>query len=273
MLRSLPELMILIKGMVTSLRPAFSAMVLLLLITYVFAIAMVNMFPSEHPFRVEKIPANDVGFFYSVPDAMHSLIVFATFLDDLSVFVYPIKDEHILYLVPVFIYIALSNMVVFNMLIGVMCAVITGVATEEKEQMMIEKVQEQFGAIAAKLDTNFDKLISWDEFARIVEYPEAIQALEAMNVDPEVLIEIAEDLFVEDGQPVCLTFDELMNLVLDMRGGQQSKVSDVMHVQKSFSKKFLRVTNRIETLEKRADEMIDKLQTFFRSQQTAPPDR
>lgn len=259
MLRSLPELMILIKGMVSALRPALSALSLLFIITYVFAIAFVNFFPSDHRFRVGPIPTEELGFFYNVPHAMHSLIVFATFLDDLSMFVYPIKEESVLYLIPVFAYIVLSNMVVFNMLIAVMCAVITGVAIEEKESMIIDKVHEKFGHVVTQLDTNMDSLLSWEEFEKIVSIPEAIAALESVNVDPEALIDAAEDFFLEDGQYVSVTFEEFMTMVLDMRGGQQAAVKDIMSVSKRFTKKFLRVQSRMDELEHKADLILDKL--------------
>jgi len=219
----------------------------------------VNFFPNDHEFRAEPIPTSDVGFFYNVPHAMHSLIVFATFLDDLSVFVYPIKSESEMYLIPVFMYIVLSNMVVFNMLIAVMCAVITGVAIEEKESMIIDKVHEKFGNVVTQLDTNKDELLSWEEFTKIVLLPDAIHALDSVNVDPEALIDAAEDFFVEDGQQVSVTFEEFMTMVLDMRGGQQAAVKDIMSVSKRFTKKFLRVQSRMDELEHKCDLILDKL--------------
>merc|ERR1712124_190996 len=78
MLRSLPELMILIKGMATAMKSVMYVMCLLVLITYVFAIAFTQLAVGT-----EVI---DEAYFANVAHSMYSLLIFATFMDDLSAF-------------------------------------------------------------------------------------------------------------------------------------------------------------------------------------------
>merc|ERR1711977_674665 len=76
MLRSLPELMILIKGMVTAMKSVSYVMALLVLITYVFAIAFTQL----------SVGTETIGdsYFANIAHSMYSLLIFATFMDDIS---------------------------------------------------------------------------------------------------------------------------------------------------------------------------------------------
>merc|ERR1719424_761800 len=127
MLRSLPELMIMIKGMLTATTSVGYTLGLLMLITYIFSIAIRNLVPKG-------TEEGDIGidFFSSVPEAMHNLIIFACFLDALSDFAIPVKEQSTSVFVLCWIYIALASLTVMNMLVGVLCEVIAAVAMEEK---------------------------------------------------------------------------------------------------------------------------------------------
>merc|ERR550537_146 len=164
---------------------------LLLLITYVFAIALRNLVPADEDNKTEFEPIGE-AFFSSVPEAMHSLIVFGTFLDALSDFIIPVLRQSPACFILTWMYIALAAMTVMNMLIGVLCEVISAVAEEEKESMMVDKVNEKFSTIVEQLDSDNDGTLSWDEFQKILEFPEALAALESMNVDAECMVDMAK---------------------------------------------------------------------------------
>jgi len=255
MLRSLPELMVMIKGMVTATSSVGYTLGLLMILTYVFAIALRNLVPkalSEDECAEKYEDAGgciEVVYFPNVPQAMHNLIIFGTFLDNLADFMWAIQGQSPPCLVLAWIYVALASLTVMNMLIGVLCEVISAVAVEENESMMVEKVHEKFGAIVEKLDDNNDGTISWDEFKDILELPEALAALEDVNVNPESMVDVAEDVFFEDGEPVAVPFDDFMGMVLDLRGGQQATVENIMGLGKRFSQKFMTVHSKIANIE------------------------
>jgi len=140
-------------------------------------------------------------------------------------------------------------MTVMNMLIGVLCEVISAVAVEEKESMIVDKVHDKLGSIMGDLDQNKDGTLSWDEFQAVLDIPHALAMLESVNVDAASMVDMAEDAFFEDGEPVSLTFPDFMEMVLDLRGGQQASVKDILRMGKRFTKKIMNVNGKIEKLE------------------------
>jgi hypothetical protein len=262
MLRSLPELMIMIKGMLSATASVGYTLGLLMVITYVFGIAFCNIVPDGNEWEdgydgsIEKI------YFSSVPEAMHNLVIYAVFLDNLSNITLDCKAQSAICLILLWMYIALAALTVLNMLVGVLCEVISAVAVEEKECMMIDKVKEKFTAIALTLDENKDMLLSWDEFKVIATDQEAIRTLKAVNVDPECLIDVAEDFFNEDGKKVFVEFEEFMTMVLDLRAGQPATVKDILSTGKSFTAKFYKTKIHLDNIIAKVQEVeakIDKL--------------
>jgi len=265
MLRSLPELMVMITGMVTAAASVGYTLGLLMILTYVFAIALRNLVPAAEDPEVceEKYPLSDgcieVLYFESVPEAMHNLIIFGTFLDALSDFMWAVKEQSPPCLVLLWIYIALASLTVMNMLIGVLCEVISAVAQEEKESMMVDKVQDKFGAIVEELDENGDGTISWNEFQKILDFPEALKALESLNVNPESMIDMAEDVFFEDGEALAISFDDFMEMILNLRGGQQATVENIMGLGKRFTSKFMTMNSRMGDMENKVDTVTERM--------------
>merc|ERR1719313_358003 len=129
MLKSLPELMILIKGMVTAMKSVAYVMALLVLITYVFAIAFTQL-----------AVGTDVGddLFANIAHSMYSLLIYATLLDVLIDFTDGLRHEQWVLLILGFIYITLAALTVLNMLIGVLCEVVSAVAENERDEMRTE---------------------------------------------------------------------------------------------------------------------------------------
>eukprot|EP00747_Dinoflagellata_sp_TGD_P135514 gnl/TRDRNA2_/TRDRNA2_175468_c5_seq1.p1 gnl/TRDRNA2_/TRDRNA2_175468_c5~~gnl/TRDRNA2_/TRDRNA2_175468_c5_seq1.p1 ORF type:complete len:762 (+),score=114.14 gnl/TRDRNA2_/TRDRNA2_175468_c5_seq1:82-2367(+) len=248
LLRSFPQLMVMIKGMVTAAASVGYTLGLLMMVTYFFAVALRNMVPKDTVIEED--------YFSSVLEAMHSLVIFGTFLDNLADFILDIQDESAICLTVVWIYIILASMTIMNMLIGVLCEVISGVAAEENEGAMIEKVQEKFGMLVQKLDENHDGSLSWDEFQSLLDYPDTTRALESVNVDAESMVDVAEDFFFEDGEPVTVTFQDFMHMVLDCRGGQNATVKDIMSLGKRVNQRFMTVTTHFNGLNAKLDQLL-----------------
>jgi hypothetical protein len=247
MLRSLPELMIMIKGMMTASASVGYTLGLLMIITYVFAIALVHL---SMPYDFHD------AYFIDVPTAMYSLIIYGCFLDALSDFCDAIRAESMPCLVCASLYICLASMTVLNMLIGVLCEVISAVAQEEKESMMVDKVREKFGSILLNLDQNNDGLICWQEFQQIVVMPDALRALESVDVDPIAMVDMCEEFFVDDGESVKVSFDDFMRMILDLRGGQTATLKDVMDLRKTANSKFREVRDSISAIDRKLDRIL-----------------
>mmetsp|Transcript_8586 Transcript_8586/g.16185 ORF Transcript_8586/g.16185 Transcript_8586/m.16185 type:complete len:455 (+) Transcript_8586:74-1438(+) len=242
MLRSLPELMIMIKGMVTAAATVSYTLGLLLIFTYVFAIAMTQL-SIDTQFR-EK-------YFDGVALSMYSLIIYGTFLDSLADFCDDIRAESTPCLIAVTIFVVVASMTVMNMLIGVLCEVIAAVAEDEKETMITEKVYDKLGNIVKAIDNDGDGSISFRQLEKIVDDREALDVLSSLNVDPTDLIDVVEDLLSEHGKKV--KFDDFMEVVLNLRGGLTAKLKDIYFVNKRFNQKFEETKSTMEVLHKKLD--------------------
>eukprot|EP00929_Paragymnodinium_shiwhaense_P120741 TRINITY_DN9276_c1_g1_i1.p1 TRINITY_DN9276_c1_g1~~TRINITY_DN9276_c1_g1_i1.p1 ORF type:complete len:531 (+),score=128.96 TRINITY_DN9276_c1_g1_i1:88-1680(+) len=246
MLRSLPELMILIKGMASAMRSVVYVMALLLIITYVFAIACTQI--SEGTEFKKDLFAN-------VALSMYSLMVYATFLDDLSDFCNAIRAESFFTLCVIGVFICLSALTVMNMLVGVLCEVISDVASAEREGMRVDRVETQMLGLLSELDENGSGSISIEEFSKILESAQALRTLEAVDVDPVGLVDFAEMFFAPDGVPIELDFNKFMELVLDLRQTNVATVKDLMNLNRQTTKKLERANLYAERVRDRTHEI------------------
>eukprot|EP00928_Gymnodinium_smaydae_P000301 TRINITY_DN10115_c0_g1_i2.p1 TRINITY_DN10115_c0_g1~~TRINITY_DN10115_c0_g1_i2.p1 ORF type:complete len:512 (+),score=91.06 TRINITY_DN10115_c0_g1_i2:55-1536(+) len=255
MLRSMPELMILVKGMITAMKSVGYVMVLLLIMIYVFAIALTQ---SARDFGFGEV------FFTTVPYSMYSLIIYGTFLDNLASFLNEmIYEEAWICLTLAFAFIGLACLTVLNMLIGVLCEVVAEVADTERENIQSELMTEQMTRIIGEIDTDFNGRISLTEFKEVLAYPDALRALEAIDVDPLLLIDFADMFFTgeSEGENKDLSFDEFMEIVLDLRGNNAATVKDSMNVWKQLNPKMLSQIKDIESMSKTAKALDYELKT------------
>merc|ERR1711959_333929 len=112
MLRSLPELMILVKGMVSAMTSVLYVMAMLVITTYIFAIACTQL--SSGTTELNEL------YFRNVALSMYSLLVYATFLDNLSNLVDAARAESLPCLAVILLFIVLACLTLMNMLLGVL---------------------------------------------------------------------------------------------------------------------------------------------------------
>jgi voltage-gated sodium channel len=250
MLRSLPELMILIKGMITAMKSVLYVMCLLGIILYVFAIAFTVLAADTATIRDR--------YFQNVLLSMYSLLIYGTFLDDLSQFCDDIRNESIPILILVFLFICLSALTVMNMLIGVLCEVVASVAAYEKEMILTQTVSEKMQGILGTLDTNSNGMISFVEFKQILDNKQALKALEEVGVDPPGVVDFAEMMFFEDSDPDKpreIPFDKFMEMILDLRSSNTAKVKDIKYLWRQMSPKVVNLNKDIIDMRDRADKL------------------
>lgn len=226
MLRSMPDLMILIKGMSAAMKSVFYVMCLLLMITYVFAIVFTQLSQSN--------PSLGTTYFSSVPHSMYSLLIYLTLLDSLAGFLEDLRENMWPLLCISVVFICLAALTVMNMLIGVLCEVVSSVANTEKENIMALDVAEKLQTVLASIDIDHDNLISYEEFTEMIDKPEALRALEDAGVNPLALVDIAELIFFDNEEPVDLTFETFMNMIMDMRDTNPATVKDVVNIWKQI---------------------------------------
>merc|ERR1712216_101258 len=116
---SMPELLILVKGMMAAMRSVVFVLILLLILMYVFAIAFVQL-----------LKGTDAGYMYFplMWPAVYRLLITGTLLDDITLVTSNIGKDSMLAAALFIIFVALAALMVMNMLIGVLCEVVSAVA-------------------------------------------------------------------------------------------------------------------------------------------------
>jgi len=228
MLRSLPELMILIKGMVTAMTSVFYVMGLLVIITYIFAIAFTQLAVGT--------PTIGEEYFGNVALSMYSLLIHATFMDDLAAFTNALRLEMWPLLALALAFISLASLTLMNMLVGILCEVVTSVAATEREEGLAVRMVERMQQVLDELDSDEDQIISYKEFSSMLEKPEALRCFRELGVNPMHCLDLADMFFFEDGEALELTFPEFMDIVMNLRESNQATVKDLYTLSQQLSK-------------------------------------
>lgn len=226
MLRSMPELMILIKGMAAAATSVFFVMCLQLILLYVFAIAFTQLASGTM-----------MGDYY-FPDVLHSmytLLLYGTFLDNLSQFCDEVGAESDICLALIFVFVLLSACTVLNMLIGILCEVVSAVAAVEREEILVLDITNKLQRVLSKLDKNNDGHLCKAEFMKILQVDEAARALEEVGVDPVSIVDFADFIFGEnDGDEdggENLSFGKFMEILLTLRAENKSTIRDMISIR------------------------------------------
>jgi hypothetical protein len=241
LLRAMPELVILIKGMVAAARSVFFTLLLLLLLLYVFAIAFTQLMMDT-----------DVGkeFFPNVAQSMNNLWLYATLLEEITHLSHSLLKESLWLVLLRYVYILAGTLTVLNMLVGVLCEVVSAVASSERESVSLGVLKSKIERVFYSLGIDDDRngMISRQEFDRIIVNREACRAISELGVDVVQLLEMADyifthedDEFGEEHLEKQLSFEAFMDLLSEFRGKKTATVKDIMQLRKFVQKELAKV--------------------------------
>lgn len=254
MFRSMPELMVLIRGMVAAMKSVLYVMGLLVLLTYVFAIALTQLSDNTY---------SGTHYFPTVPMAMLSLTTYATLQDNLTQFCDDIRSDSAFNLFLVLIFLALGFLTVLNMLVGVLCEVVDEVAQKEKAERQTQMIKEKFQDIVLKIDKDSNGKISYKEFVKIMDEPSALKSLQEVGVDPLVVVDFAEQIFMDkEGNQSELAFDRFMELLLELRDSNTATLKDIKILWQESGPRMKKALKDLDELNRemaRNTERLDKM--------------
>eukprot|EP00929_Paragymnodinium_shiwhaense_P095704 TRINITY_DN5697_c0_g2_i2.p1 TRINITY_DN5697_c0_g2~~TRINITY_DN5697_c0_g2_i2.p1 ORF type:complete len:675 (-),score=131.97 TRINITY_DN5697_c0_g2_i2:462-2486(-) len=219
--RACPELMAMIKGVRCAGRAVGSALLMLIFLVYVFAVIMHTLVKGvDEDERLARIVPEDQHLvakrFKSISIGMWTLLVDGTLLDGITVTSRAlIETELYVAFVVLVIFVLMSAMTVMNMLIGVLCEVVTAVAAAEKEEAAIRLVKETVLVMLKSLDEDGSGEISRDEINSVFANAGALHVLESLKVDVTYLVDRL-NMYYEVSDDLTIT--EIMDLILMMRG-------------------------------------------------------
>lgn len=234
LLRMVPELLIMVKAISAATRSVFFTLALLLIVLYVFGIAF-----------TQTLKETEVGtaFFASVPDSMQTLVTQGTLLDNITDLMDMLRATDWFSVLLMYVFIVLSAVTVMNMLIGVLCEVINGVAAAEKEMIQVSYVKDVIQKVMQMgIDQNGDGFIQKEEFFAMLGHLEAVEALKEVGVDVVQLPDFVDIIFEnathnEDNEPQ-LSFADFMQMVLQLRGSNTATVKDIADHRKWLVRKM-----------------------------------
>jgi len=216
------------------------------IVIYVFGIAL-----------VQTLKGSDVGadYFSSVMHAATTLLLRGTFLDGISSLMADIEGESWLGMTLMYLFIVIGAVTIMNMLIGVLCEVITAVAGAEKEAIQVNWVKDTLSKILSiGTDMNNDGLLQRSEFIALLSNREAIATLRGVDVDVCMLVDCAEVIF--DGNnnegdeqviqaEIGISLVDFTEMILQLRGSNTATVKDMVELRKTLNLRFKAIEEKI----------------------------
>merc|ERR1719231_10045 len=114
-----------------------------------------------------------------------------------------------------------------NMLIGVLCEVVTQVASSEKEMAAVATMKQTLLVMLKEKDADGSGEISKEEWRAVLADPAARDVLEQMDVDVSYLLEVDDMLY--DKNP-SVSIGMIMDLMLSARGDRDVTMKDLLDV-------------------------------------------
>merc|ERR1719326_2263425 len=104
---------------------------------------------------------------------MYTLLTYGVLLDNVGFLTKALGAEYVL-IALFLLFILLAALTVMNMLVGVLCEVVSAVAATEQEEMLVNYVNGKLSEVMSMLDSDGGGSISKSEFGQILENVSAI---------------------------------------------------------------------------------------------------
>lgn len=239
-LRQLPELLIIIRGVLMAYKGISFTILLIAIIIYagglVFRVLLEGSALGEARFK-------------TVPASMGTLLVEATLSGSKGgPLMREAFSEHAVYAVLLLAYVVLANITMMGVLGGLLVQAVKTVTEVEKAESdlvhLIERLN-QIWYLALQQDTNGDSLICLEEFRNILDDKATADVLRSADVDLESLTMSSGFIFENSGTDGKLDRKGFMEFILDHRSKQEAKVKDHIETRRYMHSQFKTVLPRV----------------------------
>lgn len=258
LMRAVPEMMVIVKGMVASTRTVCCTGSLLALILYIFSILFTDAFHETPELGDSDDEPEYMQMFGTMGKSMFTLFIMGTVLDDVTAASNAIRASGNFWMLAAFIIcILISSFMMLNMLIGVLVEIVGATAQGEKEQAVELNVREAISSIFEKMDADSNKEISMKEFLGMKDDERVMKALAELDITAPHFNLYAELFFraEESGVTPSLTYDKLVSMILRLRPGSFVSALDFAAFAKSITGIHDRVKERVTRLDSICEEM------------------
>lgn len=222
LMRAFPELVLLFKGIMVASRAVWSALLMLAFLVYVFAIVMHTLLKGEAEHNEE------INYrFSSLALTMWSLLIDGTFMESLGSVSRAFIEERLwLQLVVLALFVLTSSLTVLNMLLGILCEVVSRVAASERESIAVHRLREDMLHMLVELDEDGSGTISRAELHGVLQNDDVMELFFDLHVDPQFFSQMT-DMSFETGP---MGIHEIMELILDLRGDRSLQMKDFIRM-------------------------------------------
>jgi len=266
-----PEMLTMLRGIGRAMVSVFITTCLLVALLYIFGIifkTQAEAFPSLH------------DTFATVGDAMWWLLLHGTFLDAIADVVPELRAVSPVMTSLFMVFTFFSHLTLLNMLVGILCEVVTQVSKTEKEQAAVSAFKTHLLPILEIHAVSNEGRLRKQEFELLMRNPEMHVILGNLGVDAEDFIALKDILYEdkswaarpspedssdEEGDPASkqlpveepdLSFAEFMESALRLRGGNQARVQDIVELREYLK-------NRVDEL---VPDLLSQLQRSLRAE-------
>lgn len=259
LMRYFPELQLIVKGMVAALRSVMCALVLMMLVLYVFAIIFVGEYKvSDAVLEAgEAGPAEDL-FGRSIPRAMKYLLIMGTILDDLTFCTNSIRysggngHNATTMLMVFWICVIICGFTLFSMLLGLLCEVVEATKDGEKKKAQTKELKKTIQNFFVELDVDGNGQVTRQEFLSMRHHPDLGAALEKLDIAPEDFDKYAAILFTpehEGDPPPVLHYQECVRMIMRLRPGHDVNACDFRLFQEKMISNNATILRDLEEFE------------------------
>jgi voltage-gated sodium channel len=262
LLRSLPDLVVIVKGMYSAFRAVGSSLLMICMLIYLFAIIMHMLLAEDEA---------TASHFETLPRCMWTLLMDGTFLNDvggvMGKLIHRGEPNCVIASILFMIFVLLAALTVMNMLIGILCEVVSGVAASEKEEAAGRVMRETILMELKKFDDG-DGLIDEDEVNELMADPRSIEVLDALGIDISFLQGLQVMTYEEPG--VSFPMKTIIEQMLSCRGDLPCTVAHMIMQQKVNDWKLCNsIIQHEERIERKLDACFTTLAAARKSSKQA----
>lgn len=241
-------------------RAVVSSMMMSFLLIYTFAILLNTILRKED----ELNEILEERSFVSLGRCMWTLFVDGTLMDEPGEVMTALKDYPSLNsALACFVFtsfILISAILMMNLLIGVLCEVVSEVAKSERDESAVKLVKQTILVTLKQFDDG-DGMISRKELEEVMEDPVSKAVLRSLNVDLVFLTELVSMLYKEVDDAVSIK--GILELMLMCRGDLPSTVQHVASGQAFLHSIIHQVDDRVirmhESMKRRLNHVIEEM--------------